>query len=241
MVLSISIVSEAQCAERERKRETEGGLTGKAKAEFHSNFTAWVFLAEQVVKESWSFTNWWTQSKKLWKGWSIMLSNQKVTLTADGARRKGLKITQSENTWLASENVIWKKMLFVSKRKWNFKSNRWLLPFLLFPLTWRVCCYGRLKQIFFPLFVQLTASTASLLWDEDAAETKSGFPSVQTVWPAFVCVCVCEKERMIERGREREKKVGDLLFYLMASHISRPIFTQFLAWSGRDSGRPDTQ
>lgn len=29
--------------------------------------------------------------------------------------------------------------------------------------------------------------------------------------------------------------------YLMASHMSRPIFTQFLAWFGRDSGRPDTQ
>lgn len=52
----------------------------------------------------------------------------------------------------------------------------------------------------------------------------------------FVCVYVCERERKRERESERE-----LVFYLMASHISKPIFTQFLAWWGSDSGRPDTQ
>lgn len=29
--------------------------------------------------------------------------------------------------------------------------------------------------------------------------------------------------------------------YFMASHISSPIFTQFLAWLGREIGSPETQ
>lgn len=29
--------------------------------------------------------------------------------------------------------------------------------------------------------------------------------------------------------------------YLMASHMSSPIFTQFLAWFWRDIGSPETQ
>lgn len=29
--------------------------------------------------------------------------------------------------------------------------------------------------------------------------------------------------------------------YLMASHMSSPIFTQLRAWVGRDTGKPDTQ
>lgn len=29
--------------------------------------------------------------------------------------------------------------------------------------------------------------------------------------------------------------------YLMASHMSSPIFTQLRAWLGRDTGKPDTQ
>lgn len=37
------------------------------------------------------------------------------------------------------------------------------------------------------------------------------------------------------------EKKGSVFFYLMASHISSPIFTQFLAWSFKGSGSPDTQ
>lgn len=29
--------------------------------------------------------------------------------------------------------------------------------------------------------------------------------------------------------------------YFIASHMSSPILTQFLAWTGKDTGRPDTQ
>lgn len=57
----------------------------------------------------------------------------------------------------------------------------------------------------------------------------------------FACVCVSLCVRESEKKNTGEKRGKDLVFYLMASHISRPIFTQFLAWSGSDSGRPDTQ
>lgn len=43
---------------------------------------------------------------------------------------------------------------------------------------------------------------------------------------------------MAEKPRPRWAGHGA---YLMASHISSPIFTQLRAWVGRDTGRPDTQ
>lgn len=75
--------------------------------------------------------------------------------------------------------------------------------------------------------------TLCLLWSSNRA----GIPSAQSVWQACVCLCLCF--RLCERERKRRKR--DLVFYLMASHISKPIFTQFLAWWGSDSGRPETQ
>lgn len=62
----------------------------------------------------------------------------------------------------------------------------------------------------------------------------------------FVCLFVFVEEEK-KKNEERENEgvlvglVVELVFYLMASHMSRPIFTQFLAWFGSDSGSPDTQ
>lgn len=46
------------------------------------------------------------------------------------------------------------------------------------------------------------------------------------------------------RVRREDRPPGpgpDCVTYLMASHMSSPIFTQLRAWLGRDTGKPDTQ
>lgn len=45
----------------------------------------------------------------------------------------------------------------------------------------------------------------------------------------------------VRRGDRPQRPRPACGTYLMASHMSSPIFTQFRAWVGRDTGRPDTQ